>query len=116
MTMMYGIANCDTIKKAKRWLTNANISFDFYDYKKQSPNEEILARAIQEHGLEKIVNKRGTTYRKLDEATKQAIDPNNAIALLQEYSSMIKRPIIEHKGKLIVGFNVSEYEDVFTRD
>lgn len=107
---MYGIANCDTIKKAKRWLEENNIEYQFHDYKKNGVPEALIKECINEFGIDGVVNKRGTTYRKLDEATKQSINQENVVCLLQEHSSMIKRPILNTGGKLILGFKAESYE------
>jgi len=110
---MYGIANCDTIKKAKLWLEKNAIEFVFYDYKKQVPSEAFLIEAIQKFGLDTVVNKRGTSYRKLDDNVKNNLNEHNAIGLLQANCSMIKRPIIKHNGQLIIGFNDKDYKEFF---
>ena len=110
---MYGIANCDTIKKAKKWLEQHNIAFTFHDYKKLGADAEVLAQAIDASSLDTVVNKRGTTYRKLSDEQKANITPENATELLIEYSSMIKRPIIKSENGIIVGFNESQYKEFF---
>ena len=113
MTTMYGIANCDTIKKAKKWLSTNNIAFNFHDYKKQGADLDALTKAISQEGIEVIVNKRGTTYRALSEEQKSAINEDTAIAILSENTSMIKRPILIHNGELIVGFKDNAYRAFF---
>lgn len=110
---MYGIANCDTIKKAKNWLTKHNIEFVFHDYKKQAPDTDVLKQSIAEHGMEVVLNKRGTTYRKLTDDQKAGINDSTLVAMLGEHSSMIKRPILRHNGKTIVGFNETQYKEAF---
>ncbi len=110
---MYGIANCDTIKKAKKWLTDNNIEFDFHDYKKQGVDKSLLQKAIAEQGIDTVVNKRGTTYRKLSDVQKQNLDESNVIDLLVEQPSMIKRPILVHNTQLLVGFNAPQYQECF---
>jgi len=109
---LYGIANCDTVKKTKQLLDSKKIAYDFYDFKKQPPSKEMLKRWLNEFGAEQVINKRGTTWRKLDEKT-QALaggSESQQIKLLLENSSMIKRPIIEieknkTRGKSIIGFD-----------
>ena len=113
MTTMYGIANCDTIKKAKKWLSANNIDFEFHDYKKLGANTDVLKQAITQEGVDVIVNKRGTTYRALSDEQKHAINETTTIAVLSENTSMIKRPILIHNGKLIVGFKDSAYQAFF---
>lgn len=117
MTTMYGIANCDTIKKAKKWLDTKEIAFTFHDYKKQGVDDQVfidsLKQAIEQAGLETVVNKRGTTYRKLSEEQKSSINDSTAIDILREHPSMIKRPMLVHEGEIIVGFKDSAYAEFF---
>lgn len=118
MTTLYGISNCDTIKKAKKWLESHNIEYHFYDYKKQAVQANFLQIMIAEHGLDTLVNKRGTTYRKLSQEVKDSLSEHNlsehkAVALLQENPSMIKRPILSHGQDSYIGFKAEEYSEVF---
>lgn len=113
MTTMYGIANCDTIKKAKRWLDQHNIEYQFHDYKKHGVDTVALANTIETFGLEKVVNKRGTTYRKLSDEQKQSITGDAALDLLCEHSSMIKRPILVSGDKTLLGFSEDNYKELF---
>ncbi len=113
MAVVYGIPNCDTIKKARKWLTDNNVEYDFHDYKKQGVNEVLLKRAIEEFGVDIVVNKRGTTYRQLPQETKNNLNAENAIAIVSANPSMIKRPIIDTGKQLLVGFNANEYAEVF---
>jgi Spx/MgsR family transcriptional regulator len=110
---MYGISNCDTIKKAKVWLKDNNIDFEFHDYKKQSLSPEFLREMINEHGLDIIVNKRGTTFRKLSEQEKAQLNEQSAIDLLIAQPSMIKRPILVHSNGSSVGFKPAQYAEIF---
>ena len=116
MTTMYGIANCDTIKKAKNWLTSNDIAFEFHDYKKLGVPQDVIEKAIALHGVDVVVNKRGTTYRKLDDHTKQNINETNAVALLSEHASMIKRPILINNDTLLIGFKTEQYEAEFEKN
>ncbi|WP_375585279.1 Spx/MgsR family RNA polymerase-binding regulatory protein [Cyclobacterium xiamenense] len=106
-TKIYGIKNCNTMKKAFALFEEAGKPYDFVDYKKQSPDAELLGSFIDALGLEQVVNKRGTTYRKLDEAVKSAVENRDtAIPVLREKSSMIKRPIIRFEdGSLQAGLD-----------
>ena len=113
MTIMYGISNCDTIKKAKNWRESHNIEYQFYDYKKQAVQATFLHTMIAKHGLDTVVNKRGTTYRKLTQEVKDSLSEDNAVALLQENPSMIKRPIISHGQDSYIGFKAEDYAEVF---
>ena len=109
---MYGIKNCDSIKKARDFLDKNNISFEFHDYKKQGVSRTLLKNWCQIFGYENVLNRRGTTWRKLDEVTKVTINEPNAIILMQEFPSMIKRPLLDTSEKLILGFQKSEYESL----
>ena len=117
MITVFGIKNCDTVKKSLKWLEANNISFEFYDYKKLPPKREWLIEQIEQHGLDTIVNKRGTTYRKLDDSLKASLAVDTAPNLLVENPSMIKRPILCHqndpKSKSLVGFKSEQYEQFF---
>ncbi len=116
MAKMYGIPNCDTIKKAKRWLEKNQIAYDFHDYKKLGVDANFLAAMITEHGVDVIVNKRGTTFRKLSDEEKQALNSETALDLLTHNPSMIKRPILVVGEKSLVGFKESEYQALFGVD
>ena len=105
---MHGIANCDTIKKAKKWLTEAGIDFQFRDYKKQPPSLEELASWSALVGWEILLNKRGTTWRKLDPALHEDLDESKALQLLADNPSMIKRPLLIKDGNALVGFKAAE--------
>ena len=109
---MYGIANCDSIKKARAFLDKNNISFEFHDYKKQGVSTDLLKHWCEVFGYENVLNRRGTTWRKLDEDAKATINEPNAILLMQELPSMIKRPILDTSERLLLGFNQSEYESL----
>ncbi len=106
---VYGIPNCDTVKKARHWLDAQGIAYTFHDYKKQGADPARIADWIAKAGLDKVVNKAGTTYRKLDDAQKAALTGEGAPAVLAENTSVIKRPIVEHPGGLLVGFKEAEW-------
>ena len=111
---LYGIPNCDTVKKARAWLETRGIEYEFHDYKKLGVDSALLARWMADVGWEKIINRTGQTWRKLSEAEKTEItSPVSAIKLAQTNLSIIKRPIFEHQGQLILGFTESEYENIF---
>lgn len=107
---LYGIPNCDTVKKARKWLEARGIDYTFHDYKKEGADPQELERWIAEKGVDVVLNRRGTTFRKLPDAQKADIDAAKAVTLLQEHPSMIKRPVVEHAGGLLVGFNQLEWE------
>ncbi len=108
--ILYGIPNCDTIKKARTWLGAHGLAYTFHDYKKQGADPARIAGWIAQAGLDKVVNRAGTTYRKLDDAQKVALAGDGAPAALAENASVIKRPIVEHPGGLLVGFKEAEWE------
>ena len=108
-TTVYGIPNCDTVKKARQWLEAKGIDYAFHDYKKQGVPEQHLKAWIADKGWEPILNKRGTTFRKLSDDDKQDIDPAKAERLMLANPSMIKRPVVEHSGGLLVGFDPEEW-------
>ena len=105
--IVYGIPNCDTVKKARAWLQAQGHVFDFHDYKKQGVPEERLAAWIAALGWERLVNRQGTTWRKLDPAVQAGVtDAARAMALMQSQASVIKRPVIERDGQVLgVGFD-----------
>ena len=110
---MYGIPNCDTIKKAKKWLQQANIDFEFHDYRKQGVDKEMVTGFCNQLGWELVLNKRGTTYRQLSEQQKETLDESSAIALLVEHPAMIKRPILLVEDQYHIGFKADQYAAIF---
>ncbi|WP_200918253.1 ArsC family reductase [Jeongeupia sp. HS-3] len=113
---LYGIPNCDTVKKARNWLTEHGHDYDWHDYKKQGISAERLAGWIAQIGWEPLVNKAGTSWRKLDDASKAAVvDAASAIALMQANPSVIKRPVLERNGTITVGYKPETYDALFSR-
>lgn len=111
MITLYGIPNCDTVKKARKWLDARGLAYDFHDDKKAGADPDQLSRWIAALGRDTVLNRRGTTWRKLTEAEQaRAQSDAGAAALLAAYPSMIKRPIVEHAGGLLVGFREAEWE------
>lgn len=106
---LYGIPNCDTVKKARTWLDGQRIAFAFQDYKKVGVDPARLSDWCQAAGWEKVLNRAGTTFRKLPEADKANLDAAKAVALMAANPSCIKRPIVEHPGGLLVGFKAAEW-------
>lgn len=109
---VYGIKNCNTVKSALDWLKKNKVDFEFHDYKSKGISETKLKEWSKQVGWESLVNKRGTTWRQLDEATQATItNEKAAIALMKEKTSVIKRPLIEVNGKVAaLGFDATEYE------
>lgn len=107
---LYGIPNCDTVKKARVWLDGQGKAYTFHDYKKEGAEPERIASWIAAAGLDLVVNRKGTTFRALSEDDKaRAADAAQAPALLAANPSVIKRPIVEHPGGLLVGFKADEW-------
>jgi arsenate reductase len=113
MTTIYGIKNCDTMKKAFIWLDAHKIAYSFYDYKKEGMDRARLEKWIKQAGWETLLNRAGTTFKKLPDKDKQALSEKKAIALMLSQPSMIKRPVIEKGAKLLVGFRPEDYEKAF---
>ena len=113
MTTMYGIKNCDTIKKARTWLEGQGIAYDFHDYKAAGIDADTLRIWVEKLGWETVLNRAGTTFRKLPEADRTGIDANKAVALMQASPSMIKRPMLLQGDALIAGFKPETYAAVF---
>jgi arsenate reductase (glutaredoxin) len=107
MTTLYGIPNCDTVKKARNWLTEHGVDYTFHDFKKQGVPTALLPGWIESAGLDTLINRRGPTWRKLDKATQASVvDTPSAMAVMQEHSSVIKRPVVVWgDGVVTVGFS-----------
>ena len=106
---LYGIKNCDTMKKAWTWLDSHGVAYDFHDYKKAGVERVKLEGWVRQLGWETLLNRAGTTFRKLPDADRQNLDADKAIALMLAQPSMIKRPVLEAGGKLTVGFKPETY-------
>jgi Spx/MgsR family transcriptional regulator len=109
MVKLYGIPNCDTMKKARRWLDEHQIAYQFHDYKKAGVEESLLRQWIVQVGWETLLNRRGMMWRKLDDSVKAGIDEENAIRIMLETPSIIKRPVLEVGKTLLVGFKEDDY-------
>ena len=109
MTILYGIRNCDTMKKARSWLHTRGVSYEFHDYKVAGIDRARLERWCGQVGWETLLNRAGTTFRKLPEAQKAPLDERRAVALMLQQPSMIKRPVLEWGEQLLVGFRPDEY-------
>jgi arsenate reductase len=107
---IYGIRNCDTMKKARAWLDENGVAHAFHDYKTEGIDKAALERWAKEVGWETLLNRAGTTFRKLPEAERENVTEKKAIALMLEQPSMIKRPVLDAGGTLIVGFKPQVYE------
>lgn len=107
---LYGIVNCGTVKKARSWLDAHAIAYTFHDYKKSSIDRDHLERWCRELGWQSVLNRAGTTFKKLPEGDKAGLDAAKAISLMLAGPSMIKRPVVEHPGGLLIGFDAVQWE------
>jgi Spx/MgsR family transcriptional regulator len=112
---LYGIRNCDTMKKARQWLDDAGVAYSFHDYKVAGIDAASLQRWCAALGWETVLNRAGTTFRKLPEADRQGLDEGRAIALMLAQPSMIKRPVLEGQGVLLAGFKPETYAKALGR-
>ncbi len=108
---LYGIPNCDTVKKARVWLEAHGLAYTFHDYKKTGIERAVLVGWVDEHGWETVLNRAGTTFRALPDADKQGLNADRAIALMLAQPSMIKRPVLALGDRTIVGFKPETYEE-----
>ena len=115
MITMYGIKNCDTIKKARNFLDNERVSYSFHDYKVSGVDKGKLEEWVMEHGWETILNRSGTTFKALDAGDKAHIGADKAILLMSANPSMIKRPILDVGGRTVVGFKATTYEEALSK-
>ena len=111
--IIYGIKNCDTMKKARAWLEAEGIAYRFHDYKAQGIDPTRLEGWAKAVGWETLLNRAGTTFRKLPDADKKDITEKRAISLMLDQPSMIKRPVLEVGSRLLVGFKPASYQEVF---
>jgi arsenate reductase (glutaredoxin) len=114
MITVYGIPNCDTVKKARAWLSERGVASVFHDFKKQGVPPDRLDAWLAELGWQTVLNRKGTTWRKLDAATQAAVvDVASAKALMLAQASVIKRPVVEWGGRLTAGFDSVQWEQGF---
>ena len=111
--ILYAIPNCDTVKKARVWLDQRGVAFVFHDYKKSGIDRASLERWVDEHGWQTVLNRAGTTFRKLPDADRADLDGDRAIALMLAQPSMIKRPVLDLGDRRIVGFKPDIYAAAF---
>ena len=108
---IFGIKNCDTMKKAMNWLDENGIDYHFHDYKKEGVPEQRLRQWLEALGWETVINKRGTTWRKLDDVVKESMNTEKSVNLAMENSSVIKRPILQSNDFILAGFKADEWEN-----
>lgn len=113
MTTLYGIKNCDTIKKARNWLSQNDVPYQFVDYRTDGISQEQLATFAKACGWQNLLNTRGTTYRQLNEADKADLTEEKALILMLAQPAMIKRPLLEHEGHYHLAFTPDQYQHIF---
>ncbi len=111
---LYGIPNCDTVKKARFWLDQHGVTFVFHDYRKAGIDRPRLEAWVAEHGWETVLNRAGTTFRALPDADKAGLDAGKAVALMLAQPSMIKRPVLDMGDRTLVGFKPDRYAAILT--
>ncbi len=113
MTVLFGIKNCDTVRKARRWLEEHNIPFEFHDVRADGLEPSQVAHWIDSLGWELVLNKRSTSWKKIDDERRKNLDAKRVNALLVEYPTLIKRPVLEYNGSVNVGFKPDIYNTIF---
>lgn len=109
MTTLYGIKNCDTVKKARLWLESHAVAYTFHDFRTDGLNSELLETLESALGWETLLNRRGTTWRKLEEGQRDELDRDKAMALMLAQPSLIKRPVLVTAGKILCGYTPDDY-------
>ncbi|MES2729081.1 MAG: Spx/MgsR family RNA polymerase-binding regulatory protein [Pseudomonadota bacterium] len=110
---IYGIKNCDTMKKAFQWLDQHHVSYVFHDYKKAGVDTEILHLAMEQHGWEKVLNRNGTSWRSLPDNVRDTMDASRAVKAALENPSLIRRPLMVKDGSVHFGFDADKYTMIF---
>lgn len=113
MTTIYGIKNCDTIKKARKWLEQHQLPYQFIDYRTDGLGAELLGQFAKECGWQNLLNTKGTTYRQLPDTDKTDLTEKKALALMLAQPAMIKRPLLVHNSTYTLGFVAAEYQQIF---
>jgi len=113
MITLYGIPNCDTMKKARKWLADRGIDYRFHDYKKNGLDRALLTDWVEELGWEALLNRRGMMWRKLDPGVKEGLDQQRAIEIMLATPSIIKRPLLDTGDARHLGFSEAQYRSIF---
>ena len=116
MMIIYGIKNCDTVKKARKWLDQHGIDYRFHDFRQDGLEPAVLHRWSQVLGWETLLNRRGTTWRQLGEAEREHLDEDHALILMHDLPTLIKRPVLEYGDQIRVGFQPADYASLFNKD
>ena len=110
---LYGIANCDTIRKARRWLEDRQVDYEFHDYRKQGLEPALLGSLESELGWEAMLNRKSRSWRQLPESVREAVDRDSALELMLDNPALIERPILAAGDGLHLGFDADRYEEIF---
>ena len=111
--ILYGISNCDTVKKAKNWLEKNQLDYSFHDFRKQGLEPETIKEWLTQISWDKLLNKRSTTWRNLESEVQQSVNAENIIELLVKNPTLIKRPVLKVNGIINIGFNADTYQGIF---
>ncbi len=106
---MYGIPNCDTVRKARKYLENKGVEFEFHDFKKQGLSQEIIRNWLNQQSIDILVNKRSTSWKQLNDSQKEALMSGDDLSVLSDMPTLIKRPVLETDNGLLIGFKEAEY-------
>ena len=115
MLILFGIKNCDSVKKAKKWLESSDIQYKYHDFRQDGIERHKLEIWINRLGWESVINRRSTSWRALDSKMKDQIDNQRAIELILKYPTLVKRPVVESKNILLVGFKAAAYAEHFSK-
>ena len=114
MIILYGIKNCDSVKKARKWLENHDIDYRFHDIRANGLTADQVNQWIAQLGWESMLNRRSTTWRQLDEADKEGVDADKAASLILKHPTLLKRPLLDQDGSYQVGFKENDYDQLFS--
>ncbi|CAA0108699.1 putative protein [BD1-7 clade bacterium] len=112
-TTLYGIKNCDTVKKARKWLEENTIDYTFHDFRVDGINADMITGWLQQQPVEKLVNKRSTTWKQLSDDDKNNLSDTSAISLCVAHETLVKRPVLDHNGDIHLGFKAADYTAIF---
>jgi Spx/MgsR family transcriptional regulator len=113
MATLYGISNCDTVRKARRWLDGHGVDYRFHDVRRDGLDSKMLQDWEQQLGWEQLLNRRGTSWRKLPEDVRNSIDKTTAMRIMQEHPAIISRPVLDDGSQLHLGFSIDNYRSIF---
>ena len=113
MTVLYGIKNCDTVKKARKWLDENHIDYRFHDFREQGIEQKSVTDWVRALGWEAVVNKRSTTWKQLDPGLRDSMDEQSAISAIMDNPTLVKRPLLETQNQYFVGFKAADYNAIF---